>query len=42
MSIVGLRGIENGGIVARERRMLGIGRKFGIALDTLEDILCPA
>jgi len=42
MSIVGLRGIENGGLVVRQFEMLGIGQKSGVAMDTLEDIPCPA
>jgi len=42
MCIVGLRGIDNGALVARECGVLGIRRKFGVALDTLENIPCPA
>lgn len=40
MCIVGLRGIDNGGLVARECGELGIGRKFGVALDAVGNIPC--
>ena len=42
MCIVELKGIGSGGLVVRKCGMLGIGRKFGVALDTLENIPCPA
>ena len=42
MCIVELKGIGSGGLVVRKCGMLGIGQKFGAALDTLENIPCPA
>lgn len=32
MCIVELKGIDNGGLIARECEMLGIGRRFEVAL----------
>jgi len=42
MRIVGLRGIDNGGLVARECGVIEVGWKSGVALDTLVSIPCPA